>query len=206
MNRSEHGINVIVWTLLTTVGLSGGLIAGLLVGMPLGKIANAMVVTAAVTCCVGAVLGACQAFGLRRLFDMPARWIAASTIGAGVGLALGVVLVEQTGILLTGVRPNIRRVGLIFRAIDLAVVGAVTGLCLGAAQAFVTKMRRWAVASSVSMAVAFAGSSLLVELVRLRFASIVGVITFVIVAGVLFGALTGRYLDGSKAAALPPQS
>jgi len=187
-------VNATSWTVLTTLGLSAGLIAGLLVGMPLGKIANAMVVTAAVTCCVGAVLGTCQTFGLRGVLDTPLRWILASTIGVGFGLAAGVVIVEQTGIFFTGVRPNIARVGFAVRALDLAVVGAVTGLCLGCAQAFVTKMSRWAITSAVSLAAAFAASSLFVDLVRLRFASLPGVVTFVIVAGLLFGSLTGRQL------------
>lgn len=80
---------------MTTVGLAGGLVAGLLIGMPLGEIVNAMIVTAAVTCTVGGVLGGMQAVGLRRTLRKPLWWIVATIAGIGLGLALGVVIVEQ---------------------------------------------------------------------------------------------------------------
>src|SRR5262249_44535831 len=105
--ESSRTFNAVRWTVLTTAGLAGGLIAGLLVGMPLGRLVNAMIVTASVTCVVGGVLGSFQAAGLRRLLTKPLWWIAATIVGLGIGLALGVATVEQAGILLTGNRDRI---------------------------------------------------------------------------------------------------
>ena len=184
------------WTILTTVGLAGGLIAGLLIGMPLGEIVNAMIVTGAVTCMVGGVLGGAQASGLRRLLRRPLWWIVATTIGIGAGLAAGVVLVEQIGILATGVRPNIARLGTVARAANLVALGLVAGTILGVAQSVVLRaqrapVRHWIIASGLALAAAFAGSSLLVDLAGLRFGSAPGVITFVLASGAGFGLLTG---------------
>lgn len=190
-------VNVWAWTALTTAGLAGGLVAGLLLGMALEDLVNAMIVTAAVTCCVGAVLGTSQAFGLRGLLRAPIWWVPATLVGVGVGLAAGVVLVEQLGILLTGTRPNIARIGPAARGLSMLVVGLITGACMGAAQTFVLRrqaahVRHWLAITSVGMAVAFGFSSLLVDLSRMKFASLGGVIAFVILSGITFGVLTSR--------------
>jgi len=191
------------WTTLTTVGLAGGLVAGLLVGMPLGEIVNAMIVTAAVTCTVGGVLGGAQAIGLRRTLRKPLWWIVATIAGIGVGLALGVVLVEQAGILATGNRPNIARAGAAMRALSLVTVGLVAGTILGVAQWLVLRaqsagVRHWVVASAVGLAVAFTASSLLVDLSGLRFASAPGFVTFILLSGMAFGLLTSWPLRTSS--------
>lgn len=188
-------VNVPLWTALTTAGLACGLVAGLFVGMTLGELVNAMIVTAAVTCCVGAVLGGFQAFGLRRVLHAPRWWVAATIIGVGAGLAAGVVLVEQVGIAWTGVRPNVARLSAGTRMFSMLVVGLTTGACLGAAQALVlrrqgTGVRHWFAITTVGLAVAFAASSLAVDLLQMRFASLAGVITFVLLAGMSFGVLT----------------
>src|ERR1700681_3107935 len=105
-------------TLLTTLGLAGGLVAGVLLGIPVGQIANAMIATAFVTCVVGGVLGALQAVALRKMLRRPLWWIAATTVGIGIGLAAGVVVVEQTGILMTGNRLNVAQLGSLSRAVS----------------------------------------------------------------------------------------
>ncbi|HYI11381.1 MAG TPA: hypothetical protein VEK57_20160 [Thermoanaerobaculia bacterium] len=188
-------VNVPVWTALTTAGLAIGLVAGLLVGMSLDQIVNAMVVTAAVTCCVGAVLGGFQAIGLRRVLHVPLWWVAATIVGVGAGLAAGVVLVEQVGIALTGVRPNVARLGAGMRMLNMVVVGLTTGTFLGAAQSLVLRrqvpgVKHWPAITAIGLAVAFAASSLAVDLLRMRFASLAGVVTFVLLAGIAFGLLT----------------
>ena len=194
MQRSDR-VGTGKWISLTTAGLAGGLIAGLLVGAPLGQIANAMIVTAAVTCLVGGVLGGFQAVGLRQLLRKPFWWIVATIIGVGAGLAAGVVLVEQIGILTTGVRPNLARLDTLMRAASFVTVGFVTGTVLGIAQWLVLRkqtlrVRHWVPASGVALAIAFSASSLLVDLSGLRIASATGVITFVLASGAAFGALT----------------
>jgi hypothetical protein len=195
MSTDVKSMNVGLWMVLTTLGLAGGLIAGLLVGMPLGRIANAMVVTVAVTCCVGAVLGSLQAVGLRDRLSVPLWWVVATIVGVGAGLAVGVVVVEQAGILATGARPNIARIGSGMRALSLFVVGLTTGAFLGGAQLLVVKrqlpvVRHWLAVTTLGLALAFGTSSLIVDLVRLRFASPAGAIVFLLLSGIGFGAIT----------------
>jgi hypothetical protein len=198
------------WTLLTAAGLAGGLIAGLLIGMPLGQIVNAMIVTAAVTCLVGGVLGGAQAIGLRRILRRPLWWIVATTVGIGAGLAAGVVLVEQIGIALTGVRPNVARLAMGPRALSMIALGLVAGSIVGAAQWLVLRAQRagvqhWIPASGLALAAAFAGSSLLLDAAGLRLGSPAGVIAFVLASGLGFGLLTSGPLV-SRPAGSPPSS
>ena len=196
------------WTFLTAAGLAGGLIAGLLIGMPLGQIVNAMIVTAAVTCLAGGILGGAQAIGLRRILRRPLWWIVATTVGIGVGLAAGVVLVEQIGILATGTRPNVARLGGGMRAISMVALGLIAGTIVGAAQWLVLRAQRaavqhWIPASGLALAAAFAGSSLLLDAAGLRIGSLAGVMTFVLASGLAFGLLTSWPLATPRAGSRP---
>ena len=92
---------------LLILGLAGGIVAALLVGKPLDQLVGAMVVTAILTCLVGAVLGGMQAVYLRQLLARPIWWVVATVAGVGIGLAVGVVLIEQVGTLISGHRPHI---------------------------------------------------------------------------------------------------
>jgi hypothetical protein len=186
------------WTLLTTVGLAGGMVAGLVAGKPIGKMVGAMLVTAIVTSIVGAVLGGMQAVWLRRLLVRPILWIAATTGGAGIGLAVGVVVIEQVGILLTGQRPNVVHLSSSARALSFFALGLVAGAALGAAQWFVLRRPRWIATSALGLAVAFAAGSLFVDLALGGIASPAGVVTFVILSGMLFGAATSWPLVEKK--------
>jgi hypothetical protein len=188
-------IRTVEWTLLTTIGLAGGLVAGLLVGMPLGQIANAMVVTAAVTCLAGGVLGSSQAVGLRGRLRNPFWWILATIIGIGIGLAAGVVVVEQVGIFTMGNRPNIAHLNAVMRAASLVAVGFIGGTFLGVAQWLVLRVQMpqvkyWVLASGCALAIAFSASSLLVDLAGFRIASASGGIMFVLLSGATFGVMT----------------
>ena len=71
----------------------------------------------------GLVIGAGQALVSRRRLD-PRRWIPATAIGMGIGLLLGAVAV--------GYRTSLA---------DLALMGAITGLVLGVAQALALPRR-----------------------------------------------------------------
>jgi hypothetical protein len=183
------------WTLLTMVGLSAGLIGGLLVGMSLKEVVNAMIITGVVTCVVGGGVGGFQAVGLRRLLGRPVLWTVATIIGIGVGLAAAVVLVEQVGILATGERPNLARLSGPIRALSFVTVGLITGGVVGVMQWVVLRrgapgVKHWIPASAIALGVAFAGSSLLIDVVGLRIGSAAGAATFVIAAGFGFGALS----------------
>lgn len=192
MNRHVTAAN---WTLLTTLGLSGGLVSGLLIGMPLGQIVNAMITTAAVTCLVGGVLGSFQAFALRPILRRPSWWIVVTIVGLGIGLAAGVVLVEQTGILITGFRPNVARLGSLARALSFIGLGIVAGSILGIAQWLVLRkqaprVKYWIAASAIGMAVAFCASSLLLDVSHVRIGSLPGVVIFVLASSAMLGLAT----------------
>lgn len=195
----ERGPNITAWTFLTTAGLAAGLIGGLFVGMSLGELVNAMIVTGAVTCAVGSGLGIAQAFALRHRMKRPFLWILATAAGMGLGLAVGVVLVEQTGILLTGVRPNIARLTPAVRAASFVVVGLAAGIAAGWAQTLVLKrsgmrVSHWLAACGSGLAIALSVSSLLIDLIGFRIGSAPGFLLFVLASGLIFGSLTARPL------------
>jgi hypothetical protein len=189
-------VTTVNWTWLTTLGLAGGLIGGLLIGKPLGELVNAMVTTAAVTCFVGGVLGSFQAFGLRPVLRRPLWWVLGTVAGLGIGLAAGVVVVvEQLGTLLAGARPNP-----FTRAISLVILGSVAGTVLGVAQWLVLRsqaprIRHWVATTAIGLAISFCAGSLLLTAVGLRISSGLGVGAFVVVSGLMFGAITSRPLQ-----------
>jgi hypothetical protein len=83
----------------------------------------------------GAVLGAVQSVGMRRDRRRPEAWIAATAIGFAAGLAIGAGVVNYAT-----------------DAASLALMGALTGLGVGIAQAFVlvgnrTQQMAWAAAT-----------------------------------------------------------
>jgi hypothetical protein len=101
-------------------GLAGTAVAGR-VDSPVAALLGGLV--------AGLVLGAGQALASRRRLD-PRRWIPATAIGMSTGLLLGAVTV--------GYRTSLT---------DLAVMGAITGITLGVAQALALPRRthtRWA--------------------------------------------------------------
>lgn len=102
----------LIWTAgflaFPLAGVAGTAVAGR-VDSPLSALTGGAV--------AGLVVGAAQALLSRRRLD-PRRWIPATTIGMGIGLLLGAAAV--------GYRTSLA---------GLAVMGAVTGLVLGVAQA-----------------------------------------------------------------------
>jgi hypothetical protein len=189
------------WITLSAVGLTAGVGAAVVLGAPVEKIVGMMLVTPILTGIVGAVFGTAQWFPLHQRARVPAlAWIAATTFGLCIGLAAGVVLVEQAGTFLTGSRPHLLQLGAWPRALSLATVGFVSGLALGFAQYLAFRrghiaVARWPLASGVALAVAFAGASLLLDILgNIRFASPAGLVVFLLSAGALYGAMTSRSL------------
>jgi len=185
------------WTLMSAAGLAVGLVAALLLGAPIGAVVGAMLVTPILTGIVGAVLGTSQWLLLRRRLANARWWIPASAAGLGLGLAAGVVLVEQTGRALTGGQVNVRMFSVPVRAGSMAVVGLVSGLALGAAQWWVLRRHsgmasRWFWASALAFPVSFFVSSLLADLVFGGLTAPPGFIAFVLAAGLLAGAMTAN--------------
>ena len=96
---------------------AGGLIASLLIG-PVQTPLTALIGGAI----AGTYIGLAQWLALRRLYGITWVWSLASSLGMGIGLALGVSLVG-TG---TG-------------TLDLLTRGLITGLGVGAAQAYLLR-------------------------------------------------------------------
>ncbi len=115
----------------------GGFAAELIAG-PVDSLAAA-VVGGAIT---GAVLGAVQAWGMGENGPPARDWIAATTVGLTVGLAIGSAAV-----------------GYGTELADLVVQGGICGLAIGSAQAFVLRGRvgyLWAPALSALWALGWA--------------------------------------------------
>src|SRR5687768_451772 len=102
--------------LLWTVGFLAFPIAGLAGTAAAGRVDSPTAAMLGGTI-AGFALGAGQALASRRRLD-PRRWIPATGVGMGIGLLLGAVVVDYGTSLA-----------------DLAVMGALTGLVLGPAQA-----------------------------------------------------------------------
>jgi hypothetical protein len=111
-SRRQAMLTWLIWTAgllaFPVAGVAGTAVAGH-VDSPLAALTGGAI--------AGLVIGAGQALASRRRLD-PRRWIPATTVGMAVGLLLGAVTV--------GYRTSLA---------DLALMGALTGLVLGPAQA-----------------------------------------------------------------------
>ena len=121
----------LIWTAgflaFPLAGLAGTAIVGR-VDSPLAALTGGAV--------AGLVIGAGQALLSRRRLD-PRRWVPASIVGMGLGLLLGAAAV--------GYRTSLA---------DLALMGGITGLLLGTAQAAALPSRahhRWAWAAAIPL-------------------------------------------------------
>ena len=190
---------VLRWTLLTMFGLAAGVVSALILESPIDAVVGMMLVTPVLTLLAGAVLGASQWLQLRSLLSQTRLWILATCVGLGIGLALGVVTVEQFGRLLTGHRPHVIQLSVFARAISFAILGSITGLSVGATQWIVVlrrhlQARKWIATSAVSLGIAFSSSSLIVDAVIGGIAHPLGLIGFLLLAGLIFGVGTAQPL------------
>jgi hypothetical protein len=157
----------LIWTAATLVfplaGLAGTAVAGR-VDSPLSALTGGAV--------VGLIIGTGQAVLSRRRLD-PHRWIPATTVGMGLGLFLGAAAVDY--------RTSLT---------DLMLMGAITGLLLGAAQTAALPRRTqsrwvWTATMPVVWALGWAATTLIGVNVDSQF-TVVG----------LSGALTVSALSG----------
>ena len=157
----------LIWTAgllaFPVAGLAGTAVAGR-VDSPMPALAGGAI--------VGLVIGTTQAALSRRRLD-PRRWIPATTIGMSLGLLVGAAAVDY--------RTSLT---------DLMLMGAITGLLLGAAQAAALPRRTrsrwlWAAAMPVVWALGWAATTLIGVSVDAQF-TVVG----------LSGALTVSALSG----------
>ena len=168
----------LIWTAgflaFPIAGVAGRIVAGR-VDSPVAALVAGLV--------TGAVIGAGQWLASRRR-GRPAPWILATALGMGLGLLLGATLV--------GFRTSLA---------DLALMGALTGVLLGAAQtvALPTRTRRrwsWAVATPLLWALGWTITTLAGIPVEKRFT------IFGASGAVTFSALSGLLLRPSPARAI----
>lgn len=203
------GSRVIRWSLLTMVGLAAGVLAALVLGEPIEAAVGMILVTPALTLLVGAVLGTSQWLDVRHRVARSRAWIPATCLGLGAGLALGAVIVELTGRFMTGEQLSIVRLGVGTRALSLLVLGLTAGLCMGAAQWLAVLRRhgspasRWIGVSSLALGISFSASSLVVDALLGGIASLVGVVSLLLLTGLFFGVGTARALPKANGNALP---
>jgi hypothetical protein len=132
----------------------------------------------------GGALGAAQWFGARGALGRPAPWIAASALGYGLGLVIGAALV--------GYETSLG---------DLAAMGAVSGVVLGAAQGLVLTMQArrrlaiaWAAAMPALLAIGWSATTLIGVSVEDQFTvfGALGAILFTLLSGLLLARFTPR--------------
>jgi hypothetical protein len=190
------------WIVLSAVGLTAGVAAALVLGGPLQAIVGMMLVTPLLTALAGAVLGTAQWLPLRARAPIRASsWILATTAGLCIGLAAGVVLLEQGGRLLTGTRIHLLQLDLAGQVLSLAVLGLVSGSLLGLSQSLVLRrsfpqIAHWTLSSGVALSLGFSTAAALVDSLDSRgIASASGAIAFLLISGLLYGAVTAARLQ-----------
>lgn len=199
MRSSKDNRLTLAWTALTAVGLGTGMITALVLGGPIQAVVGMMLVTPILTGLVGAILGASQSLQLKSLLSRPWAWVIATGSGLGIGLAAGVVVVEQGGRWLAGHPVNVVSLSTLDRAVSFAVIGLVAGLALGFCQQLVLSrqapaVKGWIVTTALALCLAFSSASFVVDSLLSGIASPRGVVGFVLGAGLIFGALTSRPL------------
>jgi hypothetical protein len=198
MNEPERGRTrgfFLRWVLLCGLGLGGGLAVGLAVAAPVEALVGMMLVTPVILAVAGSTLGTVQWLAIWRDRRTGALWVAASTIGLGLGMTLGIVLVETLGRALTGEQVQLLTIGPLGRFVGLASVGTVSGVTVGAAQWLALRARtkvsgRWVLSCATGLGFGLPSGGLAADLLVGGLRSPSGFATFLAVAGLVVGALT----------------
>src|SRR5271169_2971982 len=161
------------WLALTVLGLFAGLALALPLGFPIFAVLGAMAGTPVVLGILGLSLGAAQWPIVRRHMSSAWWWVLLSAVGMGLGLTLGVTLVEQIGRAVRGGPINFRMLGIAARAISFGTIGAIGGGSLGFAQWFalrrhVPNCARWIRVNAWSLGSGLACGSLLADSLVLK--------------------------------------
>lgn len=182
------------WTLLTTVGLSLGIALGVLLQEPIEALVGMILVTPVVTALVGGSLGAAQWLELRRHLGTSNRWLAATAVGLGAGLAGGVVAVEVVGQALLGHPLRLLTLGAMAQAASMLVVGLIAGALLGLVQRGAVRALPgiWPLVSAAGLGLGLALGSLLANALAGALATIPGFVLLVLSAGLILGTCTRR--------------
>jgi uncharacterized membrane protein len=175
--EDQHRFNVRAW-LLWTAGFLAFPIAGVLATAVTGRI-NDFSSALIGGMVAGAVIGAGQWLVARRLLGNPQAWIPATALAMGIGLAVGAWAV--------GYGTSLG---------ELALMGFITGIPLGVAQAYLLRDRVanawvWAAAMPLLWALGWTVSTFIGVSVDNQFAvfGASGAITFMALSGVLLDRL-----------------
>ena len=173
-------------------GLAAGIALGLLLQDPIEALVGMILVTPAVTLLVGATLGAAQWVELRRHLARAHRWLLATAVGLGAGLAAGVVAVEIGGQALLGHPLRLLALGPWAQSACMLMVGALAGALLGLVQraSLRTLPRAWPLVSALGLALGLAGGALLAHALAGAITSPAGFALLVLGAGLVLGACT----------------
>jgi uncharacterized membrane protein len=182
--QDQHRFDTRTW-LLWTAGFVAFPIGGALATAATGRIND---VRSALLggLIAGAVIGTGQWLVARRLLGDPRAWIAATAVAMGIGLGVGAWVVGY-GTSLS----------------ELALMGFITGIPLGAAQAYLLRDRLantwvWAAAMPLLWALGWTVSTYIGVSVDRQFA------VFGASGAITFMALSGVLLDRLRAATSPP--
>ena len=184
--QDQHRFNVKAW-LLWTAGFLAFPIGGALATGATGRI-NDVGSALIGGLIVGAVIGTGQWLVARRLLGNPQTWIPATALAMGIGLAVGAWMV--------GYGTSLG---------ELALMGAITGIPLGAAQAYLLRDRVanawvWAAAMPLLWALGWTVTTAGGIAVDQQFA------VFGAYGAITFMALSGVLLDRLRAATSPAAS
>jgi len=187
------------WTLLTAAGLSFGILLGLLLQDPLEPIVGMILITPLVTAIVGTTLGAAQWLELRRHLARAHRWLVATALGLGAGLAVGVVAVELTGQAILGHPLRLLQLGALAQTASLLVVGLLAGALLGGVQRLAVRglPRVWPLVSGLGLGLGLALGGVVAHLVAGSITSMAGLVALVLSSGLFLGGCTTRALRGA---------
>jgi hypothetical protein len=181
--QDQHRFNTKAW-LLWTAGFVAFILGGALATAVVGRIND---VSSALIggLIAGAVIGTGQWLVARRLLGNPQTWIPATALAMGIGLAVGAWVV--------GYGTSLG---------ELAVMGFITGIPLGAAQAYLLRDRLanawvWAAAMPLLWALGWTVSTFIGVSVDNQFA------VFGASGAITFMALSGVLLDRLRAATTP---
>jgi hypothetical protein len=190
--QDQHRFNTKAW-LLWTAGFVAFIIGGALATAVVGRIDD---VGSALLggMIAGAVIGTGQWLVARRLLGNPQTWIPATALAMGIGLAVGAWVV--------GYGTSLG---------ELALMGAITGIPLGAAQAYLLRDRVanawvWAAAMPLLWALGWTATTAGGIDVDRQFAvfGFYGAITFMALSGVLLDRLRAGTTPSTPALHLDP--
>ncbi len=195
LNQAEQ----LQWIALTVLGLVAGLALALPLGVPIFAVLGAMAGTPIVLGIVGLSLGTAQSPIVRRHLSSPWWWIVGSGLGMGVGLTMGVVLVEQIGRAIFGTAVNFRMLGALGRAVSFGTIGLIGGAGLGLAQWLVLRRQaascyRWIHINGISLGAGLAAGSLFADTLVPRPGSLASTAVLLVIGSLVAGVCTAKAL------------